>query len=275
MKTRKLIEIGKKKLIDAGIEEGELEAKIILAQLLNISQTELITHQDDIPEKFFFDLINLRASGKPLQSVLGEWDFYGRKFFIRDGVFIPRPETEGLVELVLKYIPKGKNCFGLEIGIGSGAISCALLAEREELIMLGTDISQSALELSRKNAESIGVSNRLLLILCDIAHGIKNKFDFVVSNPPYVMREELDSLPIEVKHDPIDALDGGPGGMVVMERIAEQAKQLLKDDGFIALEIHEALGCKTMNLLNRFFTKTNIFKDLSGKDRYAIAFMEE
>jgi len=274
LKVRELIKIAEKRLSEARIEDPYLEARIILAGFLDVPLTIVDTIIEDIPEEKFLELIELRSRGKPIQTIIGRWEFFGRKIFLRDGVFIPRQETEGLVELVLRLIPKEKATVGLEIGVGSGAISCTLLAERDNLFMNATDISAKAIDLARDNALLFGVSDRLVLSKCNLADSISNKLDFIVSNPPYVMSVELGSLPVEVKHDPIEALDGGTDGLRITRKIIEIAPNLLKNGGFIALEIHEELGNEVYKLLDGHFTEKNIFKDLSGKDRYAIAFKE-
>lgn len=272
MTGRDGIKLAEKRLRGAGIDDPSFEASAILAFLhkTTISESFLINNISD--EEIFFRLVELRSNGKPLQLIFGKWEFFGREFLISEGVFIPRPETEGLVEIVLAKIPKNKKSIGLEVGVGSGAICCSLLFERPDLKMVGTDISEKAIELARENAELLDVSENLFLYKINIAEGIEEKFDFVVSNPPYILPEEMESLPREVKHDPYDALCGGIEGLEITTEIIEAAKRLLLPAGFIALEIHEEKGNRVNEILKKSFNEVAIEKDLSGKDRYALGF---
>ena len=218
-------------------------------------------------------LLDKRANGKPLQLIIGEWEFYGRPIKLCEGVFIPRPETERLVELILARIPEDRKLSGLEIGVGSGAICINLLVERPLLSMFGTDISEKPLDLTRQNAENLGVSDRLDLRKTNIAEGINARFDFIVSNPPYVLSEEMSDLHPEVEHDPKKALDGGDDGLWTTRGIVEAARELLIPSGFIAMEIHEKMGERVGELLAQNFSAVEIKKDLMGKDRYAFGRM--
>ncbi|RKZ29460.1 peptide chain release factor N(5)-glutamine methyltransferase [bacterium] len=276
MTGKEIIENGIRKLSAAGIESAEREAAILLSEITGCSSAGcyLLDNIDFDTKDKYIGLIKRRCAGEPLQIIIGEWEFYGRPIRLRETVFIPRPETEGLVELVLKHIQQDAPAKGLEIGVGSGAISINLLAERPELLMVGCDISEEALALTRENAEFLNVSERLALIKTDVAETVEGVFDFVVSNPPYVTTEELEGLSIEVKNEPRQALDGGDDGLRIIKSIIETTTRLIKPGGFIALEIHERLGEEVKGLMEERSLSTETYKDLSGKNRYALAFKE-
>ena len=279
MKGRKLIDNAAARLAEAGVDNARREATFLL-EAVTSSIPGLCYTQDNIDSdsvRKFRGLVERRAQGEPLQILMGEWEFFGRPIIIRKSVFIPRPETEGLVELALKRIPEERDFLGLEIGVGTGAISVNLLAERPHLRMTATDISEKALDLAMLNARKLGVDERLTLKLTDIAGesalptNIEGKFDFVISNPPYVLTEEMAALSPEVRADPKVALDGGSDGLDITRKIIQQSRGLLKEGGFVALEIHEKLGAEVLELFRAGFSQARILKDLAGKDRYCVA----
>ncbi|WP_029520387.1 peptide chain release factor N(5)-glutamine methyltransferase [Persephonella sp. IF05-L8] len=275
MKIKEAIEQGVKRLKEAGIKTPITDTHLILSKVLNIPRWKLITEKDKHlsteEKRQFFSLIEKRAERYPLGYILGEKEFFNIKLKIEEGVLIPRPETELLVEEVLKRIPENKKIIGLEIGIGSGAISIALLKNRPNLIMYGVDISEKALQLSALNAKINNVLDRFIIIKSNLFENIPDiKFDFIVSNPPYIAQEEYETLEEEVKKEPIEALIAGKEGTEFYERIINQGIDYLKEKGFFAFEIGYRQGEYVKNLLEKKGFKVSIIKDYQGHDRVVI-----
>jgi len=274
MNGNDLILQGAERLETGGIENARREAIFILSSLFDCEPTGCYLI-DQIPESVLYkfdQILDRRIKGEPLQLILGKWEFYGRPIILRKGVFVPRPETEGLVDIVLERAQKKPESKGLEIGVGSGVICVNLLAEFPELRMTGTDISKPALELTLENAEKLGVSDRLTLVATDCADGLSATFDFIVSNPPYVLASEMINLSVEVRFDPENALTDGGEDLETTRKIVKSANERLIPGGFLALEIHENMGDTVLEMLSAEFVQNRIVKDLAGKDRYCIAF---
>ena len=275
MKIKEAIEQGVKRLKEAGIKTPITDTHLILSKVLNIPRWKLITEKDRYltteEKRKFFSLIEKRAERYPLGYILGEKEFFNVKLKIEEGVLIPRPETELLVEEVLKRIPENKKTIGLEIGIGSGAISIALLKNRPHLIMYGVDISEKALQLSALNAKINNVLDRFVLIKSNLFENIPDiKFDFIVSNPPYIAQEEYETLEEEVKKEPVEALIAGKEGTEFYERIINKGINYLKEKGFFAFEIGYKQGEYVKKLLEDKGFKVSIIKDYQGHDRVVI-----
>ena len=275
MKIKEAIEQGVKRLKEADIKTPITDTHLILSKVLNIPRWKLITEQDRYltteEKRKFFSLIEKRAERYPLGYILGEKEFFNIKLKIEEGVLIPRPETELLVEEVLKRIPENKKTIGLEIGIGSGAISIALLKNRPHLIMYGVDISEKALQLSALNAKINNVLDRFIIIKSNLFENIPDiKFDFIVSNPPYIAQEEYETLEEEVKKEPVEALIAGKEGTEFYERIINKGINYLKEKSFFAFEIGYKQGEYVKKLLEDKGFKVSIIKDYQGHDRVVI-----
>lgn len=275
MKIREILAIAEERLRNGGIESPELEARWIVEFVFGkalIGHFNEVDYNDSKMEQVD-RYIDCRLDGEPLQLVLGEWDFFGRAFALRRGVFVPRPETEGLVELALKNIAEDP-VVGFEFGIGSGAISVSLLCERPQLRMVAIDVNPLALELSVENALKQGVGERIDLFGTSEFKFAEDNFDFIISNPPYILSSEMAELPREVCYDPPEALDGGDDGFREIRKIIKIFGNRLKSGGFVLIEIHENKASETSELFRDGFSKTKIFRDLAGKDRYLLAFKE-
>ncbi|MBK3333014.1 peptide chain release factor N(5)-glutamine methyltransferase [Persephonella atlantica] len=275
MKIREAIELGVRRLKEAGIKTPITDTHLILSKVLNVPRWKLISEKEEKipPEKLreFFSLIEKRAERYPLGYILGEKEFFNVKIKVEEGVLIPRPETEILVEECLKRIPESKKATGLEIGVGSGAISIALLRNRPLLTMYGVDISEKAVQIALLNAKINKVSDRLILIKSNLFENVPQKrFDFIVSNPPYVSEEEYESLEEEVKKEPKEALVAGKEGTKIYEMIVREGKRFLKKEGFFAFEIGYNQGEKVKSILESEGFKVKIIKDLQGFDRVII-----
>ncbi len=260
----------------SGIETPVTDSQIILSHLLKKPRWKLITEREkEIPEKIeelYFVLIKKRSEGYPVAYLTGKKHFYGLEFYVYEGVLVPRPETEILVEETLKKIPSDKHTHGLEIGIGTGIISISLLKNRPALIMTGVDISDRAIKNATKNALKHGVIDRFIIKKSDLFENISEnqKFDFIISNPPYISEEEYRHLSREVKKEPKEALIAGKEGTEFYEKIIKEGREYLKEKGFFAFEIGYRQCSKVKSLLEKEGFKTYCRKDLQGLDRVII-----
>ncbi|NPA41828.1 MAG: peptide chain release factor N(5)-glutamine methyltransferase [Aquificae bacterium] len=258
-------------------QEIRRDGEIILSHLLKTkpSNLPLLLESEVSPDLLhkFRTLIEKRRRGYPTAYLIGEWDFYGRTFKVQPGVLVPRPETELLVEKTLELIPDHKPHHGYEIGSGTGVISITLLLERPLLKMSAVDIDPQAVRLTQENAQLHGVSSRLEVLEGNLFQPVEGRrFDFIISNPPYIPLREWENLPPEVKKEKKTALIGGEKGYEFYERIAPLLKNYLKEGGFVALEIGHDQGDIVRKLLTREagLEKVIIYKDYSGQDRVAI-----
>lgn len=268
-------------LKSANIENPSNESMILISYVLKIPKHKIITQPeleisaDKVKE--ILNLVNKRLEGFPIAYIVKNKEFFGLDFYLEEGVLIPRPETEILVEKVLERIDN-KNSIGLEVGVGSGCISVSLLKHNKNLFMYGIDISEKALSISKLNAEKHNVLNRFCLTNFDILKDNISylnlpKLDFVVSNPPYIPLKDYKNLQKEVKKEPIEALIGGYEGTEFYEVIVDKFKYYLKENGFFAFEfgINQSEKIKEV-LLKNDFKEIEIYKDLSGLDRILIGY---
>ncbi len=275
MKIKEILQKGAEILREAGIETPVTDSQLLLSHILDMPRWKLITERElEIPDEKvekYFELIQKRAEGYPVAYLTHKKEFFGLTFYVEKGVLIPRPETEILVEEVLKRIPENEEKLGLEIGVGSGAIIVSLLKNRPILKMYGVDISEKALEITEKNAKIHHVKDRLVLIKSNLFENVPEiKFDFIVSNPPYVSEKEYETLQKEVKKEPKVALVSGKEGSEIYDKIVKQGIKYLKENGFFAFEIGYNQGEYVSNLLKKYGFKTKVIKDLQNLDRVVI-----
>jgi len=211
-----------------------------------------------------------RCSGTPLQHLTGEQAFRRLVLDVRPGVFVPRPETEVLVEHALDAIGASEDPVVADVGTGTGAIALGIKDERPDATVYAVDRSPEAVALARANAERLGLEIRVLEgdLLEPLPPDLRGWVDLVVSNPPYVTPEEYEDLPPEVRADPEDALVGDAG---TYERLADQASRWLGDGGVLAVEVAASRGEVAAGILSRFFTDVRIERDLAGRDRIVLA----
>ena len=219
-------------------------------------------------------LIARRAAGEPLQYVLGAWDFFGREFRLSRDTLIPRPETEGLAERAVAALRRSPAIrpLALDVGTGSGAIAVTLAAEVPSAAVVATDVSGGALRVAAENARRHGVADRVLAVCCDLLSALKwgERFDVVVSNPPYVAEGEWSSLPRAVRdHESPGALLAGRDGLSVLRPLVAGAEKVLAPGGSLWCEIGAGQGGAAISLPCGSLRPLGVFRDLAGRDRYA------
>ncbi len=216
-----------------------------------------------------------RASGEPVQYILGSWEFYGREFLLSGDTLIPRPETEGLAERAIAALRAAGRGDGLalDVGTGCGAIAVTLAAEVARVKVVAVDVSAGALAVASGNARRAGVADRVLFVRADAYSALKRggRFDVVVSNPPYVSEGEWDALPREVRDfEPPGALLAGPDGLSVIRRLVAGAADYLLPGGALLCEIGETQGEAVRRLPSGLLSFEGVAADLAGRDRVAL-----
>ena len=242
---------------------------------LHLKPLELSLEQQNIVDA----ILKRRSQGEPLQYILGECEFMGYPLTVDSRVLIPRPETELLVDLIVKQcsqpVQKKVKPLGLDLGTGSGNITVALLKLLPEYRMVSLDISHGALEVARENAVRNNVMDRVHLVQGDVfqwlnaENAFSGQFSLVVSNPPYIKTDDLTRLPQEVKKEPVSALDGWEDGLIFYTHIISNISHMLKPGGWIFFEIGETQGKSLDNLLTRqgSFVNIQVIKDFNQRDR--------
>ena len=272
-----LLADGAKMLAQAGIDEAELDARYILEYITGLNSAQYFINSEDIIEKDkaeeFFRLIERRSKRIPLSYVIGTRDFFGLTFKVDENVLIPEQETELLVEEVIKH-SEGKSVLDMCTGSGCIAISIALFGKPSKVA--ASDISEKALEVARENAKSIK-AGEISFIQGDMFENVTDKFDIIVSNPPYIETGEIDELMPEVRdYIPRLALDGDIDGLKFYRIISKEAVKKLNKNGRIFYEIgYNQSRAVASILLENGFTDVKIMKDYSGLDRIVMAKLSE
>ncbi len=261
----------------SGISEPRREAVSLLAFSLQKDKTFLITHPEyklsAEEEKRFQEFLQRRAHREPFQYITGNQEFYGLDFAVTPDVLIPRPETELIVENAIKLLPKkARFC---EVGIGSGCISISILHKVETAHAVGLDISENAMQIAEKNAKRHQVLDRLQLKISNVFEVLKDeKFDLIVSNPPYIPRQDFEILQTEVRDfEPKIALTDGKNGLSIIEKIINDAPQFLKLHAFLLMEVgfNQAIEVKEM-FSPKIWQTIEILPDLQNIPRMVKAF---
>ena len=278
-----MLEVGIHRLEEAKIADAKRDAETLLLYLEKADRTFLYVHRNDATDEYradaYFGLIDRRAAGEPLQYILGSQEFMGLNFAVNPSVLIPRQDTETLVELALKRAGEKKRSLSiLDMCCGSGAIAVSMAHFLPKAKITACDISPEALEVARGHAARNGLNGRIEFRESDLFFmtkrkktvRIKDSFDMILSNPPYIPTQDIDTLQTEVRdHEPIKALDGGSDGLDFYRRIAEDAFGSLKKDGLMFLEIGCDQAEAVTSLLSGagYYSEIEVHKDLTGLDR--------
>ena len=254
-----------------------LEATMALEYLLNVDRIYIYTHgkdsvNKDIQDKFL-EIMKLRATGYPIQYILKGKEFMGLNFYIEEGVLIPRPDTEILVEYILNYIDinyGNREIKLLDLGFGSGAIGLSIAYYKRQVQVFGVDNSKIAMKVANINKDKFNLEN-VKLYNGDLFSNIEDgeKFHIIASNPPYISTGEIQNLQIEVRDfEPVEALDGGKDGLDFYRKIISNAKSYLEKNGLLIFEIGFEQGQMVKEIfLKEGFKNIEILKDLQGLDR--------
>ena len=276
MIASKLINFASNKLKHNKILSHKLDSELLLSKVLKKKREELLTNLSQKINKkkilSFNKLIKRRSLREPLAYIIKEKEFWSKMFEVDKNTLIPRPETELMVEQILK-IYKNKKIFILDIGTGTGCILISLLSELHNSNGVGIDISNNALKIAKKNALLHKVENRIKLFNKSIMNLHNYKFDLIVSNPPYIDRKDIKNLDNCIKkYEPLIALNGGNDGLDVIKKVIYKAKEILKINGKLAIEIGNWQSKKVSRelKLNNFRIEKNI-KDFKDNTRCLIS----
>lgn len=277
MTVNELYNLGKKKLSEACIEDFEFDSRCLLEFCLSIGTTVFFLSRnnavDSETEKEYFRLIERRTAGEPLQYILGKWEFMGLPFYVGEGVLIPRPETELLVEFAVDFLKDKKNPIVFDLCSGSGCIAISVAKLVKNASVFAVEKSSEAFGYLEKNISLNSADNVTALnwdifdknILCNVAP------DIILSNPPYIRSEDINTLQLEVRKEPVMALDGGDDGYDFYRELADNWLVRLSDSGAIAVECAEDQTETISKMFGKVGKKISVINDLSGLPRVVTA----
>ena len=262
----------------AGIENPAREARVSLCAASGITPVALIVEPREPLGSAAWkvqEVAERRATGEPLSRIVGKREFWGLSFAITPHVLDPRPETETIVEAALSILSDRREdkLNILDLGVGSGALLCALLTEFGAARGIGVDISADAADVAQGNLDACGLSLRAEIRVGDWTSGLEERFDLIVSNPPYIPTADLAGLPREVRDfDPWLALDGGIDGLAAYRRILTESRRILAPRGWLLAELGVGQSAKVTAIANQCgFTDCVTYQDLAGADRVVAA----
>ena len=274
MKIEELLKEGKIKLIENQIEDANLIARILLQFTLKLNRSEIsLKEEQEVKkedEKKYKEAIEKIVEGVPLQYITNTQEFYSLNFYVNENVLIPQPDTEILVEEVINVAKKENKTKILDMCTGSGCIGITLAYYLKNAKITASDISKKALEITKRNSKQNKVE--IKLVESDLFKNIEEKFDIIVTNPPYIETNVIKSLSKQVQSEPIIALDGGKDGLFFYRKLLEEAPKYLEKDGYLCMEIGYDQKEKVIELAKRTeaFSKIEAKQDLAGNDRIII-----
>ena len=264
-------------LKNKSIISAQLDTEILMAKALGKSREYIILNHDKVLSienlKNFKKLVHERATRKPIAYLLNKKFFWKSEFYVNKNTLIPRPDTEIIIEQILK-VTKNKNYLRiLDIGIGSGCILLSILKEKKNYYGTGIDISKDSLKISKINAKKLLIEERIKFYKSDVDKFAQGKYDLIVSNPPYIKKNNLKYLESDViKFEPKIALDGGLDGLSVIRKVIKKSSELLKKNGKFILEIGFDQKSKVIKLLkNKGFYINSTIKDFAKNDRCIVS----
>ena len=269
MNYRKLYETGKDRLEKAGIQEAALDARLLLEEVCRTDRNTLLVHGDravtEEEETQFRIFIERRSTHEPLQQITGWQEFMGLRLSVTEDVLVPRQDTETLVEEVMRYLRDGMEI--LDVCTGSGCILLSILRYSNGCRGVGCDISEKALAVAGQNAKELGISAQF--IQSDLFESIEGRFEYIVSNPPYIRKDMIPTLMEEVRdHEPLIALDGGEDGLDFYRKITREATEHLYSGGMLFFEIGYDQGEAVKLLMEEEgYEEVTVSQDLAGLDR--------
>lgn len=276
MKIEELLRYGKEKLEKQKVEDTSIISRILMQYVLKIDRNKLIINKNDNvdinKENEYKEYIEKIIKGKPVQYITNNQEFMKLNFYVDENVLIPQPDTEILVEEVIKSIDIMENIEILDMCTGSGCIGISLAKNIKNTKVTLVDISKEAIEIAKKNAIQNGVENKVTFIQSDMFENVKGKFDIIVSNPPYIKTDIIQTLDKQVQNEPHIALDGGEDGLDFYKMLINEAHKYLKKDGKIFLEIgyDQKQEVESLAKQSKHYKKIETIKDLSQNDRVII-----
>ncbi len=259
------------------IKSPKLDSEILLSKVLKKDREFIIlNHQKKIEKEIFNNFISLikqRSYGKPVAYLIGKKNFWNYEFEITEGALVPRPDTELIIEEVLRLSKNRSKLKILEIGVGSGCVLLTILDEKKDFYGIGIDISKKCVDLSKRNALGIGVKERVKLFKSNVDNFNYGKYDLIISNPPYIERANLKNLDKDVVNfEPRIALDGGIDGLSEIRKVINKSTELIKINGKLILEIGFNQKEEVKKILkNKGFYINKVLKDYAGKDRCIVS----
>ncbi len=256
-----------------GIETPELDARIILKEVLSLDDKDLILKESlDISEEMIEKIIIIesrRLNGEPISKIFKKRDFYNSTFVISNDVLDPRPETELIVEIANNYINKNEVKNILDLGTGSGCILLSILKENRMINGLGIDLSKEAISIAKQNSKKLNLETQSNFLVSNWMSSVNYKYDLVVSNPPYIASEDIKKLSKSVKiYDPILSLDGGDDGLNSYRLIASDLKRIISMNALIIIEIGYNQSLQVIDIFKKNdFKLIKKYNDINGLDR--------
>ena len=271
MKTTQVLDFGSNILRSKKIISHRIDSEVILSYILKISREKLLIKEDKICNENitkFRSLISRRLKQEPVAYIIARKEFRSEDFFVDKKSLIPRPETELLIDPIVKIF-KNKNLFFLDIGVGSGCIIFSILKELNHSKGVGIDICKKAVLNAKINLNRFNLKNRVKLLNKSVDQVLNKKFDLVVSNPPYIVKRDINRLANDIrKFEPKIALDGGNDGLDVIKKVIYKSKGILKLKGVLALEIGRGQYFSVARILKENnFRQTRIVKDYQNNIR--------
>lgn len=277
MTIKETMRKGMIKLKTENITEPNLKSRLIMQYILNKPRQYLIVYDNQVltlrQEVDYFKAIKRLVQGEPIQHITHQQEFMKLNFFVDENVLIPRPDTEVLVEEVIKIARKTNARKILDLCTGSGAIAVSLAKYLDDVEITATDISDKSLRIAKKNAKINEVEQKITFIESDLFEKIPNeKYDIIVSNPPYIKKDLIKTLTKEVQKEPKIALDGGEDGLDFYRKIAKESEKYLKIKGYLCLEIGYDQKKDVIKIINneRKYVGTYSKKDLYDNDRIVV-----
>ena len=276
MDIQSALKKGQSILIDNNIISAKLDSEILMSQAIRKNKEFIILNLNKQIKKrdldYFDNLIQERAKSKPIAQIIKKKDFWKFEFIVNNNVLIPRPDTEILIEQTLKLVKNKNRLQILDIGIGSGCILMSILKEKKNFIGTGIDISNKSLQISKVNGHKLRINNRLRLFKSNIDNFNTGKYDLIVSNPPYIKKNNLKCLEKDIGFEPKQALDGGLDGLSEIRKVINKSSELIKRSGHFIIEIGFDQKNKVKKILRDkgFYIKRTV-KDLSNHDRCIVS----
>lgn len=263
-----------RRLRAVGIEEAAWEARLLAARYTGLSDARLLLmREEELTAPGLEEAVRRRESREPLQYILGEWSFMGLSFALSPDCLIPRPDTETLVEYALRHLPK--NARVADLCTGSGCIGIALAHYRPDITVTAVDLFPETARMAEKNAHRLGVADRVAVIVGDVTKEIfppGETFDAIVSNPPYITIEEMQTLAPELAFEPRAALTDEGDGLSVIRGVLDTASRVLIPGGRLLMEFGAAQGESVTRMAQAYsFSDIHILKDAGGHDRVLAA----